>query len=67
VEFANQFHLNPVARKKLSYYWEEEMNRLVLHPEFDYRLSVRRLIHLEARLLAMHLSGLRQYKGYRIR
>lgn len=47
----------PHARKKWIEAYERRVDELVTHPAFGYRLSYRRVFHLEARLLARFLEG----------
>ena len=37
--------------------YELRMDTLVTHPMFDYRVSYRRLLEIQARLLARFLNG----------
>lgn len=37
--------------------FEQRVDELVTHPIFDYRISYRRILELEARLLGRHLEG----------
>jgi CRISP-associated protein Cas1 len=37
--------------------YEQRMEELVTHPTFGYRMSYRRMLELESRLLARHLEG----------
>lgn len=44
---------------------ERRMGQMVTHPLFGYRLSYRRLLELEARLLGRYLSGeLEHYQSF---
>ena len=44
------------------------MDQLVTHPVFDYRVSYRRVLEVQARLLSRVLLGeLRHYPEFRIR
>lgn len=47
----------PHGRKKWIEAYERRVDELVTHPAFGYRLSYRRVFHLEARLLARYLEG----------
>ena len=44
------------------------MDNLVTHPLFDYRVSYRRILEIQARLLARYLTGeLTRYPGFETR
>ncbi|MDR1727867.1 MAG: CRISPR-associated endonuclease Cas1 [Acidobacteriota bacterium] len=45
------------GRKGLLHAYELRMDALVTHPEFDYRVSYRRMLEIQARLLARYLQG----------
>jgi CRISPR-associated protein Cas1 len=49
--------LKPNGRKGFFRAYELRMDTLVTHPMFDYRLSYRRLLEIQARLLARFLNG----------
>jgi CRISPR-associated protein Cas1 len=49
--------LKPSGRKGFFHAYELRMDTLVTHPLFDYRVSYRRLLEIQARLLARFLSG----------
>lgn len=49
--------LSRAGRKAFIGAYEHRMEELVTHPSFDYRMSYRRILELEARLLARHLEG----------
>lgn len=49
--------LKPGGRKSLFRAYELRMDGLVTHPLFDYRVSYRRLLEIQARLLARFLNG----------
>jgi CRISPR-associated protein Cas1 len=44
--------MQPHARKALLRAWEQRLDQLYTHPEFDYRCSWRTIIRIQARLLA---------------
>ena len=44
------------GRKGLIHAYERRMDTLVTHPLFDYRVSYRRLLEIQARLLARFLQ-----------
>jgi len=45
------------GRKALIRAYEMRMDQLVTHPLFDYRVSYRRLLEIQTRLLARYVSG----------
>ncbi len=47
----------PPARKKWIEAYERRVDELITHPAFGYRLSYRRVLHLEARLFSRFLEG----------
>ncbi len=49
--------LTPGGRKSFYHAYELRMDALVTHPVFDYRVSYRRLLEVQARLLARVLEG----------
>ena len=49
--------LTASGRKSFFRAYEARMNTLVTHPLFDYRVSYRRLLEIQARLLAKTLEG----------
>jgi len=49
--------LKPSARKKWIMAYERRIDELVTHPLFGYRLSYRRLLSMEARLLGRYFVG----------
>ena len=49
--------LTPSGRKGLLRAYEQRMDMLVTHPMFDYRVSYRRLLEIQARLLARFVCG----------
>jgi CRISPR-associated exonuclease Cas4/CRISPR-associated protein Cas1 len=50
-------NLKPHARKKLIAAYERRLDQETTHSVFGYRISTRRLIHVQARLLVRHLLG----------
>lgn len=50
-------HLTPFARKKLIQTYERRMDQLITHPLFRYRVSYRRTLAVQARLLGRFLLG----------
>jgi CRISPR-associated protein Cas1 len=49
--------LTPAGRKAFFHSYELRMDSLVTHPLFEYRVSYRRLLEIQARLLARVLEG----------
>jgi CRISPR-associated protein Cas1 len=49
--------LNDSGRKRFIATFERRMQQEVTHPIFGYRVSYRRLLEVQARLLARHLAG----------
>jgi len=60
--------LRPAGRKRYIATYERRMDQLVTHPLFGYRISYRRLLEVQARLLGRTLtSEIRAYPGFRTR
>ncbi len=60
--------LKPAARKKLLLAFERRMDHLVSHPVFGYRITYRRILEVQARLLSRMLLGeLDEYPAFRTR
>ncbi len=49
--------LKPQGRKGFFRAYELRMDMLVTHPMFDYRVSYRRMLEIQARLLARYIGG----------
>ena len=49
--------LSPPARARFLEAYERRMDELVTHPVFNYRVSYRRVLEVQARLLGRHLAG----------
>jgi CRISPR/Cas system-associated endonuclease Cas1 len=45
------------GRKRFIAAFERRLSHEITHPAFGYRLSYRRLLELQARLLSRHLLG----------
>jgi CRISP-associated protein Cas1 len=45
------------ARKRATKAFEERLQDLITHPWFGYRISYRRILYVQTRLLARHLMG----------
>lgn len=68
IRAAGAVSLAPPARKRLIMAFERRMDQLVTHPVFDYRISYRRVLEVQARLLSRVLLGeLTRYPEFRIR
>src|SRR6266446_2772534 len=50
-------NLKPHARRAFIAAYERRLDQEVTHPVFGYRVSMRRLLEVQARLLARHLLG----------
>lgn len=60
--------LTDEGRKRVIRAWEQRLSDLVTHPLFETRLTYRRLIEVQARLLAKSLTGdLPEYPPFRVR
>lgn len=60
--------LTPSARKAVLAAYERRMDQLVTHPLFGYRISYRRVLEVQARLLARHVMGeVDYYPAFRTR
>lgn len=49
--------MTPSGRRALIAAWERRLNQEAVHPVFGYRLSMRRIIVVQCRLLARHILG----------
>lgn len=54
---ANGCAMKPNGRKAFLRAWEQRLDQLYTHPEFDYRCSWRTILRIQARLLARWLRG----------
>jgi CRISP-associated protein Cas1 len=60
--------LAPTGRKKFLLAYERRMDQLVTHPVFDYRISYRRVLEVQARLFGRVLLGeADEYPSFRTR
>ncbi len=60
--------LTAAGRKGFFRAYEMRMDTLITHPLFDYRVSYRRLLEIEARLLARVVTGeIGSYKAFTTR
>ena len=57
VRAGDAVNLTAQGRKIFFQAYEQRMCSLITHPVFDYRVSYRRVLELQARLLARHLTG----------
>jgi CRISPR-associated protein Cas1 len=57
IRAGNAVALKPDARKRFFTAYEQRMDTLVTHPLFAYRVSYRRILEIQARLLARWLNG----------
>jgi CRISPR-associated exonuclease Cas4/CRISPR-associated protein Cas1 len=61
-------NLKPHARRAFIAAYERRLNQETTHPIFGYRVSMRRLLEGQARLLARHLAGeIDDYPHYLVR
>jgi CRISPR-associated endonuclease Cas1/CRISPR-associated protein Cas4 len=61
-------NLKPHARRAFISAYERRLDQEVTHPVFGYRVSMRRLLEVQARLLARHLTGeIETYPHYLVR
>jgi CRISPR-associated protein, Cas1 family/CRISPR-associated exonuclease, Cas4 family len=65
---ASGVSLKPSGRKNFLLAFERRMDQLVTHPVFGYRVSYRRVIEVQARLLGRVLLGeIPTYPSFRTR
>ncbi|TWB10065.1 CRISPR-associated endonuclease Cas1 [Nitrospirillum amazonense] len=50
-------NLTPTGRRTLIQVFERRLEQEATHPVFGYQISMRRMLHVQARLLARHLRG----------
>lgn len=68
VSVAGSVNLKPDGRKRFIASFERRLSQEITHPLFGYRLSYRRLLELQARLLSRHLLGeLDEYPNFTTR
>lgn len=68
VRVGSAVSLNPAGRKGFIRAYEQRMDTLVTHSLFGYRVGYRRVLEIQARLLARVVSGeLLQYPGFETR
>jgi CRISP-associated protein Cas1 len=60
--------LKPEGRKRFIQAYERRLDEQIAHPIFGYRISYRRILEVQCRLLARHLGGeLAEYPEFRTR
>ena len=65
VHAAGGCNLKPGARRKLIAAYERRLDQEATHPVFGYQISMRRMIHVQARLFARWLLGeIAEYPHY---
>jgi len=57
VTIADACNLKPHARRSLTDAFERRLDQLISHPIFGYRISYRRVIEVQARLLSRVITG----------
>ncbi len=57
VRAAKAVSLKPAARKAVIEAYERRMDALATHPVFRYRISYRRILEVQARLMARYICG----------
>ena len=50
-------YMKPETKKKIIYMYEKRVDEMITHPDFGYRLSYRRMMNLEAKLLGKYIQG----------
>ena len=68
IQVGDAVALSPAGRKGFIRAYEQRMDTLVTHPLFGYRVSYRRVLEIQARLLARLVTGeLSRYPGFETR
>jgi CRISPR-associated protein Cas1 len=68
VRAAGSVALAPRGRKAFLGAWERRLQQEVTHPVFGYRITYRRVLEVQARLLARAVTGeLPDYAGFTTR
>lgn len=57
VQAGEAVNLSPTGRKRFFQTYEQRMTSLITHPLFDYKVSYRRALEPQARILARALTG----------
>lgn len=64
VTAARGVNLKPSARKRFIAAYERRLDQEMTHPLFGYQVSMRRALHVQARLLARYLRGEIDHPGH---
>ena len=68
IQVGQSVALTPKGRKRFITAYEQRMDALVTHPLFGYRVNYRRVLEIQARLLARVVTGeLPSYPGFETR
>jgi CRISPR-associated protein Cas1 len=68
VRAGDAVNLSAEGRKRFFSAYEQRLNATIVHPVFDYQVSYRRALELQARLLAKALTGeIEQYVPFTTR
>ena len=68
IQAGRAVNLSPSGRKLFFQAYEQRMSALIVHPIFDYKVSYRRILELQFRLLARYLTGeIPEYPAFRTR
>lgn len=68
VRAGDAVNLTPAGRKRYFSAYEQRLNATIVHPVFDYQVSYRRALELQARLLAKAITGeIEQYVPFTTR
>lgn len=68
IQRAGAVSLTDPGRRKFLEAYERRMDNLITHPIFGYRISYRRVLEVQARLLARYLLGeIKEYPPFRTR
>ena len=68
VRAGDAVNLKPHAKRAFIAAYERRLDQELTHPVFGYRVSMRRLLEVQARLLARHLEGeIDEYPHYLVR
>ena len=68
VRAGDAVNLSAAGRKRFFTAYEQRLNATIVHPVFDYQVSYRRALELQARLLAKALTGeIEQYVPFTTR
>lgn len=64
----NSYQLTDAAKRLFLQKFEERMQEVITHPSFNYKVSYRRCIELQGRLLGKYLTGeIAQYTPFTVR